>query len=603
MFMGAASFAAATAFKVSAAGAMTATSGSIAGWTLASAALTSPSLRLKLDTGANFIAAFDSTLTKYVALRGASTDTKMLQVYNGTSDTFVVDTSGNVTMTGSITGASSILIASNGFGVDSSGNLFMGATTYAAATTFKVSSAGAMTATSGTIGGWTIGTTTLTGTNVTLDKTGTVSVGTGTNTVGMTQGSGLWAGTSTYSTSAPFYVTVAGALNATNATLTSATITGSTLTVGTTVNKTVISSNGDIWMGAVQPLGLDRIPTAAPTMTTATTGGSIPAGTYWYVVQHVNADGTPGPYKRSLSGQTTTGSTSTITVNWTNTVRSGRYDTRTGTIRILRYTFVSGVASAYTIVASGLSNTATSFVDTVASGSTTTTIANQTLPGFFWDGSTGLGSVLKSGITGRRLEIDGGATGAGEIRFYTGLAGEEIASGGAPGHITTVVGTPNSTSAYLVLESPVVDTRITYTAQIQLFSSDPQSAAGQTQIQMLADTMQMPNMDYGITSANVWTHFTQENFVGALKYNGRNFPQGISGSASITTDASGNYTITHSLGTSGHSIAFLSNFGAAAGFNITSRTATTSGGNMRRIDTSAQVASTGMTMFYLVAPA
>lgn len=59
------------------------------------------------------------------------------------------------------------------FHVDSTGQMWVGATTYASAP-FKVSAAGVLTATSGTVGGWTMAATTLTGGGVTLSNTGYV---------------------------------------------------------------------------------------------------------------------------------------------------------------------------------------------------------------------------------------------------------------------------------------------------------------------------------------------------------------------------------------------------------------------------------------------
>lgn len=97
---------------------------------------------------------------------------------------------------------------------------------------------GTITASAGTIGGWTIGSTTLTGGDATLSSSGNLTLGTGNNIVRLSADSAthrIWVGNATAS-SAPFRVTPAGALTATNATLT-----GSLSAGGGTV---VIDSNG-----------------------------------------------------------------------------------------------------------------------------------------------------------------------------------------------------------------------------------------------------------------------------------------------------------------------------------------------------------------------
>jgi len=86
---------------------------------------------------------------------------------------------------------------------------------------------GAITAASGTVGGWTIGATTLTGTNVTLGSSGYATFGSGSNILKIDTTSPaelLWIGHATFA-SAPFRVSAAGALTAVNASFTSPTIT------------------------------------------------------------------------------------------------------------------------------------------------------------------------------------------------------------------------------------------------------------------------------------------------------------------------------------------------------------------------------------------
>lgn len=81
---------------------------------------------------------------------------------------------------------------------------------------------GSITATTGTIGGWTIGATTLTGGNATLDSAGKLTLGTGNNIVILDANDATYRlaiGNATYA-SAPFRVDKAGAVTATNITAT-----------------------------------------------------------------------------------------------------------------------------------------------------------------------------------------------------------------------------------------------------------------------------------------------------------------------------------------------------------------------------------------------
>lgn len=80
-----------------------------------------------------------------------------------------------------------------------------------------------------------------------------------------------------------------------------------------TVPKVGRVGNGLIVQGEIDTF--PQLPRPAiPTFSTATTGGTLPAGTYRYVVSALGETGETLP---SLSGtQTTTGATSTVTVNW-----------------------------------------------------------------------------------------------------------------------------------------------------------------------------------------------------------------------------------------------------------------------------------------------
>lgn len=98
--------------------------------------------------------------------------------------------------------------------------------------------AGAITATSGTIGGWSIDTTTLTGGNTILDSSGKLTLGTSNDVAILSSADAtyrLWVGHAT-ATSAPFSVTKAGAVTASNVS-----ITGGSISIG---GNAVIDSSG-----------------------------------------------------------------------------------------------------------------------------------------------------------------------------------------------------------------------------------------------------------------------------------------------------------------------------------------------------------------------
>jgi len=89
---------------------------------------------------------------------------------------------------------------------------------------FRVTEAGVLTATSGAIGGWTIGATTLTGGDVALDAAGKITAGTGTD-IAVLSGANptyrMWIG-AVLGADSPFKVTKAGALSASGATISGA---------------------------------------------------------------------------------------------------------------------------------------------------------------------------------------------------------------------------------------------------------------------------------------------------------------------------------------------------------------------------------------------
>jgi hypothetical protein len=90
----------------------------------------------------------------------------------------------------------------------------------------------------------------------------------------------------------------------------------------------------------------------APTLTTTTTGGALTAGTYYYKLAAMNANGTTMPVASNPASITTTGSTSTNTLTWT---------TDTGATGYLIYRSINGTLWSPCLTA--LTSSATSFSD------------------------------------------------------------------------------------------------------------------------------------------------------------------------------------------------------------------------------------------------
>lgn len=196
-----------------------------------------------------------------------------------TWDGTTLSITGSVTATsGTIGGwtiSSTDLSADSGaIGMASSGSIrFWSGHTTPSSAPFRVSSAGALTSTSGSIGGWTI------------DSTG-IRLGSGATSRGMDSGStAFYAGSATPS-SAPFRVTTAGAVTASNLTVTGGSITASSIDTGTlnfgsngTVNTggsvtgTIGNASGTLNLGALTVTG---------TITLGSGGKIIDAdGSYW----------------------------------------------------------------------------------------------------------------------------------------------------------------------------------------------------------------------------------------------------------------------------------------------------------------------------------
>jgi hypothetical protein len=251
-------------FRVSTAGALTATSGSVGGWTLAAETLTASSATVGLS----------STVTGGDDIRfWAGHATPASAPFRVTEAGVVTATSGTV---GGWTLGATALTAGSGsttVGLDAGGSnpaIYAGSATPGSAP-FRVTSAGAVTATSGTVGGWTLSATALT-------------AGSGSTTVGVDAGGSnpaFYAGSATPG-SAPFRVTAAGALTATSGSVGGWTLGATALTAGsgsTTVGLDAGGSNPAFYAGSATPGSAPFRVTAsgALTATNATITGAITA--------------------------------------------------------------------------------------------------------------------------------------------------------------------------------------------------------------------------------------------------------------------------------------------------------------------------------------
>ncbi len=141
--------------------------------------------------------------------------------------------------------------ANTGFYVDSSGNFSLKDKLTFDGTTLAVS--GTITAGAGSIGGWDIGTTTISKNNVTLNSAGTIVLGTSSDVLYMSAADAtyrLWAGNAT-AASATFSVTKAGALFCSSGTIGGFTLTATTLTAGSGATLIRLNSTGSIALGDV----------------------------------------------------------------------------------------------------------------------------------------------------------------------------------------------------------------------------------------------------------------------------------------------------------------------------------------------------------------
>ncbi len=230
-------------------GTITATAGAIGGWTIAAAALT--------DTAG--VVGMSSAVTGGDDVRfWAGNATPSSAPFRVTEAGALVATSasiaGEITATSGDIGGWEILATSikDAAGVVGMSSIttggddvrFWAGNAVPTSAPFRVTEAGVLTATSGTVGGWTLAATTLTGGAAVLDSAGKLSLGTGNDIVILDAADAAYRlaiGNTTYA-SAPFRVTKAGVLTAEGASITG-TLSSTVFTSG--VSGWQIAATGD----------------------------------------------------------------------------------------------------------------------------------------------------------------------------------------------------------------------------------------------------------------------------------------------------------------------------------------------------------------------
>jgi hypothetical protein len=166
---------------------------------------------------------------------------------------------------------------------------------------FRVTEAGVLTAASGTVGGWTLGASTLTGGNATLASSGNLTLGTGNDVARLSADDAtyrLWIGNATAG-SAPFRVTTGGAVTATSGTIGGWTLGATALTSGSGASRVGLDSGGSnpaFYAGSETPGSAPfRVtPAGAVTATNATITGAITATSGSFTGSITSSSGTIG---------------------------------------------------------------------------------------------------------------------------------------------------------------------------------------------------------------------------------------------------------------------------------------------------------------------
>jgi len=226
-----------------------------------------------IDGGKIYTGTVTLTQLSFTPLVSTGTSTQIVATINASGEGIVIsgakiELSGDTTITGTAFVNGSVLVngSVSGAKIDSATTVTAGAGTDVAvldgahatyriyaghtdptnvACTFKVSKTGVVTATAGTVGGWTMSAGLLTGGDVTLNSSGSIWAGTGNNIAAMSSADAtyrIWVGHAT-AASAPFRVNYQGVMVASEAIITG-TVNATAGYFGNTSNMVAIEAAG-----------------------------------------------------------------------------------------------------------------------------------------------------------------------------------------------------------------------------------------------------------------------------------------------------------------------------------------------------------------------
>ena len=281
------------------------------------------------------------------------------------------------TFTGALSGGTISIGSGNAiFKADADG-IYLGHATFASAP-FSVTPAGVLKSTSGTIGGWTLGASSLTGGDATLASSGNITLGTSNDVIRLSADDTtyrLWIGHAT-AASAPFRVTKAGVLTASGVsisgaiTATSGTFTGAVFASSGNFTGTVNASGGSFTGTITAADGTIGGWTIGPTALTST-GGKIIMDSSAKSITVLGSTGSPSVM---INGNSTFGS---FGGTYSNSGNNAIADGTTGGSPTIQ----TRVVQAGALVASAGKNYAVTVTETSANGTNvlTTSAASQYL--------------------------------------------------------------------------------------------------------------------------------------------------------------------------------------------------------------------------------
>lgn len=280
---------------------------------------------------------------------------------------------------------------------------------------------GSISATSGTIGGFTIEATTITATNLTLDSAGQrISLGSSNDIVILDADDAtyrLWIGNAT-AASAPFSVTKAGAVTASNITITGGSVPTSVLTGTVGLANTNIAAQGWVFSGVWSVTDADTVAWGAGTFTTA-------AGTAYSITSGNTGNMAAKTYIYLDIGVSTTAFQTTTTL--ANTIGSGKVLVAVAQNGTGEANFIVLNDKAYNIDAANIVAGSVTTNEIAANTIVGTNISSLSISGKTLTADTGtiggwtLGAnSLTTGSGSTTVGLDNTSTGADDVRIYAG---------------------------------------------------------------------------------------------------------------------------------------------------------------------------------------